>query len=134
MDRLHQVQAVFAAALRPGGERPSGRLDRIVDIGCRAQRDPARHLLGGRVVNVQGVRLDRIDPLAVDVELQIFAHHSTSAYCVPSAYQVLNSSYFGISSEFAFGSMQTCTTAVLPLAKARSMAGPMSSSFSTYSP
>ncbi len=38
-------------------------------------RDPAGHLLGGRVVDVQRVRLDRIDPLAVDVELQIFAHH-----------------------------------------------------------
>src|SRR3954453_23818977 len=64
----------------------------------------------------------------------LFRGPTAVPYCVPSAYQVLNSSYFGISSELAFGSMQTCTTAVLPLAYARSMAGPISSSFSTYSP
>jgi hypothetical protein len=37
-------------------------------------------------------------------------------YCVPSAYQVRNSAYLGISSELALGSMATWTTPTLPLA------------------
>src|SRR3954468_11339285 len=64
----------------------------------------------------------------------IYSRFHRGRYCVPSAYQVRNLSYLGISSEFAVGSMQTCTTAVLPLAYALSIAGLISSSFSTYSP
>ena len=45
--------ALLSRLLRPGRERLPRGLDRLVDVGGRADRDLAGHLLGGRVVDVQ---------------------------------------------------------------------------------
>jgi hypothetical protein len=70
------------------------------------------HSGGGLALNRSVHRLDSVSRSlspedGIGSVVEVVEHHSTSAYCVPSAYHVLNSSYFGISSEFAFGSMQT---------------------------
>ena len=51
-----------------------GGLGGPVDVGGRAGGDVAGDLLGGGVDHVQALRRDRIDPLAVDVELHVLAH------------------------------------------------------------
>ena len=119
-DRLQHVEAVLLGAHRPSGERLARGVDRLVHVRAGAEGDLAADLFGGRVVDVERAQLDRVNPLSVDVELQVITHGNILSPLgfspVPSAYQVRNRSYFGISSELALGSMHTCTTPTLPLA------------------
>ncbi len=73
-DAAQDFQALLAGGLAPGREGLAGGHDGLVDVSGAAKRDLAADVLGGGVDDVEGLLLDRIDPLAVDVELQVLAH------------------------------------------------------------
>ena len=52
-----------------GRRRPPGGLDRAVDVGLPAQRHVGDDLAGGRVDDLEGLAVDRIDLLAADDHL-----------------------------------------------------------------
>ena len=69
-DAPEQRQPLGLGGQRKGRERGLGRRDGAVDIGLRADRNLRVGLLGRRIDDVEQRRLDRVDPLAVDVELR----------------------------------------------------------------
>ena len=73
-DAVQDVQALFAGGLRPGHERLLGGLHGLVHVGGAAERDLARDFFSRWVDDVERLGFDRIDPLTVDVELQVLAH------------------------------------------------------------
>ena len=122
------------------GEGSPGGLDRHVDIGRRPQRDLPGNLLRYRVFHVESIGPQRVDPLSVDVELQVFAHQidpflSGWPYWVPSAYQVRNSVVLGHLLGICLRIDAHVHDGGLAARVGRAaIAGPISSSFSTYSP
>ncbi len=77
LDRAQQLEPNVAAGKLPLLECAPRGDDRLVDIGGAAERDMTDHLFGGWVLDLAGVGLDRIDPLAVDVEFGAIAHGDT---------------------------------------------------------
>ena len=73
-DLLKQLGAELDRGLRERGKRLLGGLHGLVDIGMGAERDPGKRLFGGGVFDVQRPRLDRVDPLAIDIEFEIVLH------------------------------------------------------------
>src|SRR5262249_36996733 len=74
---VEDLESLLATGLRPGGEGLARRADCFVHISRRAQRDAAGDRLRGRIDGLDALVLDRIDPTAVDIELQILAHISS---------------------------------------------------------
>jgi hypothetical protein len=75
---LEQRQALLATAHAEGGERGLRRGDGAVDVRFGPEGDARAHLLRRRVDHVKGLGLGGINPLAVDIELQVFAHAGAS--------------------------------------------------------
>jgi hypothetical protein len=73
-NRLEQLNPLLASRLRVGFESPLRGSNGKIDVGCRAQADAAAGFFGRRIDDIDGVRSHRIDPLAVDVEFEHFAH------------------------------------------------------------
>ena len=73
-DALQELDALGAAGAGEALERGACGFHRKIDVRSRAQADPSSDALGRRIDHVQGLRRDRIDPGAVDVEFQIIAH------------------------------------------------------------
>src|SRR5690606_10166343 len=69
-----QVEPVLHRNLRIAGERLASGGDRLVDVGRRAERDLARNFLCRGIDDFGGAGGDRVDPLAVNVELGVIAH------------------------------------------------------------
>src|SRR5581483_2026241 len=62
---------------RPPGplvERPAGGVDRPLRVGRLGVRSGGDHLAGRRVEHVETAPVERVDPLAVDVVLQLLHH------------------------------------------------------------
>ena len=70
-DAVQDIEALLDFSEAEGGEGALGGRDRLIDIGLAAQRDLRKGVLIGRVDDVEGVWHHRIDPGAVDIELQI---------------------------------------------------------------
>ena len=81
-DALQQVDALLAAGLGIGLERPPGGLDGLVDVGGRAGGDVAARPPRWPGCHIEGLGRDRVDPLAVDVEFHVFAHRSPFRSCL----------------------------------------------------
>ena len=80
VDREHLLQqrdALFAGGAGIGLEGAPRGLHRRVDVGGRAHADAGDGFLGGGVDDVQRTRHGGVDPLAVDVELQVLFHAGT---------------------------------------------------------
>jgi hypothetical protein len=77
-DALEQVNALLDRGQGEGGERLAGGLGGLVDMLGRAQRDLAADLFIGRVDDVERRDAGGLDPLAVDVEFRVVAHHRLS--------------------------------------------------------
>ena len=76
---LQQLDALLARRTGIGFEGPAGCGHGLVDVGGGAETDTAVHFFGGRIDNVERARLDRVDPLAIDVELELFEHRLSSS-------------------------------------------------------
>src|SRR5882757_710796 len=73
-DRAQQVQPLLPGGAGEGWEGQPGRRHGAVDVGRAADGDLGERLLGRRVDDVKQGGLDRVDPLAVDVELFLVLH------------------------------------------------------------
>src|SRR5206468_1845918 len=69
-----QRDALLAAGLGKGLERALGGLYRLVDVGFGAERNLIHRFFGRRIDDGGGFFDGRIDPGAVDVELQAIDH------------------------------------------------------------
>ena len=74
LDRAQQGQPFFLAGLAEALECPARGDHGLVDIGAGAEADVADGFLGGGVLHRNGVFLDRVDPLAVDVKIGLVDH------------------------------------------------------------
>ena len=75
-DAHEQVHALLARGLGPGLERLAGGLHGAVHILGAAERNAAGDGFGGGIDDVERLGRNRVDPFAIDVELQIVAHIS----------------------------------------------------------
>jgi hypothetical protein len=73
-DAAQQVEALLARRAAEAGERLARRRDGAIDVGGAAGRDLRVRLFGRWIDHVDEVRLDRIDPRAVDIELLLMCH------------------------------------------------------------
>ncbi len=76
---MHQLETLCDAPLRVFVEGPSRGGDRAIDVGRAAGADPGEGLFGRRVDHVDRGRLERVDPGAVDVKLEVIGHKVTCA-------------------------------------------------------
>ena len=68
-DCLQEIDAFFTCRLRVRLERGLRCGDGFIYISRRAQADTPVSLFGRRINNVQGTRFNRVNPLAIDIEL-----------------------------------------------------------------
>ena len=76
-DRLKQRQALFTGGLRERRERAFGGCYCLVDVRGRAKADSAVGFFGRRIDHIKRAGLDRVDPLSVNLELQLLEHEDS---------------------------------------------------------
>lgn len=73
-DALEQRDTFSLAGLREALERaPRGAHSAVHVLGI-AHGNPSNGLFGGRIDNVQGGSTDRVNPLAVNIKLEMIGH------------------------------------------------------------
>src|SRR5262249_36587077 len=78
-DRLQELEPLLAGRAAKAREGPARGGHGAVDIGGAADGDLGVGFLGRRIDDVEELRLDRIDPVTVDVELLLVSHDCLSA-------------------------------------------------------
>src|SRR5277367_3176936 len=73
-DAAKQREALLAAREAERGERALGRGDRLVDVRFRAHRDLRERIFVRGIDHIEEFRRRRLDPGAVDEELQFVRH------------------------------------------------------------
>ena len=93
-DALEEVDAFLPRGLRIGVERGNGRCDgrRLTSVGI-AERDLADRLFRGGVDHVETFARQRLDPLAVDVELGAVTH-----LVLPRSFECIGATYAKLAS------------------------------------
>jgi hypothetical protein len=76
--RLQQFYALLACRRCVAGRGMFCRSHGTIDVGRRSEADAAARRFGCRIDDVNRVRRDRIDPLAIDIEFQHLAHDCSS--------------------------------------------------------
>jgi hypothetical protein len=74
-DAFHQGEALRRSGAGIAVESTARGRDGAVDILCASHGDHAGHRLGGWIDDLEFLRLGRVDPGAVDIELSIVVSH-----------------------------------------------------------